>query len=174
MLNSVPCHKDVWASGGIASRILNIGSKWRTGQHHAPAALPPDKEPAVATGYEAGLSLESVCMWWWTKELYLIGIEPRSSIPQASYDTDWQLSHHMNFHGLQWPGRCVSWVFCCYKKMAVWLDCKIWKCVTWSKIRSTWTSVHLTLHENAHSLRVSKKIMWKENNKTNNALFHSE
>jgi hypothetical protein len=62
MLNSVPCHKDVWASGGIASRILNIGSKWRTGQHHAPAALPPDKEPAVATGYEAGLSLESVCM----------------------------------------------------------------------------------------------------------------
>jgi hypothetical protein len=29
MLKELPCHEDVWGSGGIAPRILNLGTRWR-------------------------------------------------------------------------------------------------------------------------------------------------
>ena len=29
MVNSAPCHEDVWGSGGIAARTFNDGSRWR-------------------------------------------------------------------------------------------------------------------------------------------------
>jgi hypothetical protein len=29
MLNQLPCNEDVWESGGIAPRILNLGTIWR-------------------------------------------------------------------------------------------------------------------------------------------------
>jgi hypothetical protein len=38
-----------WWSGGIALRILDLGMEV-SGQLHAPAALPPGKEPLVPTG----------------------------------------------------------------------------------------------------------------------------
>jgi len=39
--------KAYWG-GGIAPRILDLGTRW--GQLHAPAALPPGKEPLVPIG----------------------------------------------------------------------------------------------------------------------------
>jgi len=39
----VPRHEDIWGTGRIASSILNLGTWWRCGQVHAPAALPPGK-----------------------------------------------------------------------------------------------------------------------------------
>jgi hypothetical protein len=35
-----------------------------SGQLHAPAALPPGKEPLVTIGYDAGWALEPVWTWW--------------------------------------------------------------------------------------------------------------
>jgi len=29
VLNCVPCHEDVWGSGGMAPRILNLGTRCR-------------------------------------------------------------------------------------------------------------------------------------------------
>jgi hypothetical protein len=41
--------KAYWGSGCIAPRILYLGTRW-SGQLHAPAALPPEKEPLVPIG----------------------------------------------------------------------------------------------------------------------------
>jgi len=38
--------KAYWGSGGIAPHI-DLGTRWRCGQLHAPAALPPGKEPLL-------------------------------------------------------------------------------------------------------------------------------
>jgi hypothetical protein len=56
--------KAYWSSGGVAPRIL-----WPqyyeevSGQLHAPAALPPGKEPQVLIGSEAGSAPEP----FWTR-----------------------------------------------------------------------------------------------------------
>jgi hypothetical protein len=43
--------KGYWVSGGIAPCILDLGTKMEvSGQLHAPAALPPGKEPLVPIG----------------------------------------------------------------------------------------------------------------------------
>jgi hypothetical protein len=42
--------KAYWGSGGIVPRILDLGTTWMSGQLHAPAALPPGKEPLVSIG----------------------------------------------------------------------------------------------------------------------------
>jgi hypothetical protein len=43
--NRAPRHKDILGSGGIAPCILDLGIRWKWVQFHAPAALPPGKEP---------------------------------------------------------------------------------------------------------------------------------
>jgi hypothetical protein len=50
VLNYVPRHGNVLGSGGIAPCILDLGSRWLSGQLHAPAALSPEKEAAVSSG----------------------------------------------------------------------------------------------------------------------------
>jgi hypothetical protein len=52
-----------WGNGGIAPRILDLGTRWRRGQLHTPVALPPRKEPPGThwivgwVGPRAGLDL---------------------------------------------------------------------------------------------------------------------
>jgi hypothetical protein len=44
-------HEGVCGSGFIDPHFLDLGSSWEvSGQLHAPAALPPGKEPAVRIG----------------------------------------------------------------------------------------------------------------------------
>jgi len=45
--------KTYWGSGSIAPRILDLGTRWRYGQIHAPVALPPGKEPPGTRWIEA-------------------------------------------------------------------------------------------------------------------------
>jgi len=51
-------------SGGIATRILDLGTRWRCGQFHVPAALPPGEESLVPIGYEAGWAPKPVWKQW--------------------------------------------------------------------------------------------------------------
>jgi hypothetical protein len=54
-----------WGSGGIAPLILIHRHKMEvSGQFHAPAALPPGKEPLVPTGEEAGWAPEPFWTRW--------------------------------------------------------------------------------------------------------------
>jgi hypothetical protein len=64
VLNQAPRHKDALWSGGIAPRILDIGN-WKdvSSQPHAPAVLPPGKEPPVPIGQETGSAPEPI----WTR-----------------------------------------------------------------------------------------------------------
>jgi hypothetical protein len=43
--------KACWGSGGIVPRILYFGTRWRCGQLHAAAALPPGKQHLVPRGW---------------------------------------------------------------------------------------------------------------------------
>jgi hypothetical protein len=52
ILIQAPRHEEVWESGSIAPRILNLCSRWS--QLHASDALPLGKDPQVSTGYETG------------------------------------------------------------------------------------------------------------------------
>jgi hypothetical protein len=58
-----------WGSRCIAPRIL-----WprhymeMSGQFHAPAALPPGKEPRIHVGYEAGWVPEPFWTRWWREK----------------------------------------------------------------------------------------------------------
>jgi hypothetical protein len=53
--------KAYWGSGGIAPLILWPQHLMEvSGQFHAPATLPPEKEPLVPTEQEAGWAPESV------------------------------------------------------------------------------------------------------------------
>jgi len=46
LLNSAPRHEDLWVSGGIAPRILNLGTRWRWVVSFAPQPLyPQGKSP---------------------------------------------------------------------------------------------------------------------------------
>jgi hypothetical protein len=42
--------KAYWGSGGIAPRILDLGEMEVSSQLHAPATLPPGKEPLIPIG----------------------------------------------------------------------------------------------------------------------------
>jgi hypothetical protein len=53
VLNQVPRPEDVWRSGNIAPRILNLGTRWKC-QLHAPAVLPPGWKGAVPIGKVVG------------------------------------------------------------------------------------------------------------------------
>jgi len=48
-----------------------------SGQLHAPAALPPGKEPSVPIGYEAGWTPEPFWTRWW-KEKFPVPTETRT------------------------------------------------------------------------------------------------
>jgi hypothetical protein len=53
--------KACWGSGGIAPRIIDLGTRWGWVVSFAPQPLyPPGKEPLVPVGYEAGWVPESV------------------------------------------------------------------------------------------------------------------
>jgi hypothetical protein len=56
--------KGVWGSGCIDPRILDLGTSYRCGQLHAPAALSPGKEPSVPIGQTAGWVPEPVWKTW--------------------------------------------------------------------------------------------------------------
>jgi hypothetical protein len=46
-------YKDVWGSGFIDPRFLDVGSELEMScQLHTPASLPPEKEPTVLNGGE--------------------------------------------------------------------------------------------------------------------------
>jgi hypothetical protein len=45
-----------------SSTNLDLGTRWTSGQLHAPTALPPEKEPPIPIGKEAGWTPESVWM----------------------------------------------------------------------------------------------------------------
>jgi hypothetical protein len=69
-----------------------------SGQFHAPATLPPGKEPPVTIGYEAGWAPEPVwTLWRREKSLSLLETEPQflgrptSSVVTAS-------THPLRFH----------------------------------------------------------------------------
>jgi len=67
-----------------------------SGQIHAPAALALGKKPPVPTGQEAGWSWKSIWTRWQGENfpsLLLPGIEPPSSSPYPSQETDWAIPH---------------------------------------------------------------------------------
>jgi hypothetical protein len=43
-------YEGVWGSRYIDPRFIDLGTSWRCGQLHAPAALPPGKDPPVPNG----------------------------------------------------------------------------------------------------------------------------
>jgi hypothetical protein len=50
MLNSAPCHEDVWRNGGIAPTLLTSlvdGGEWSASR---PGRFIPEKEPLVPVG----------------------------------------------------------------------------------------------------------------------------
>jgi hypothetical protein len=56
---------ETWRSGGIASCILNLGTRWGlNGQLHALAALPLGNKPPIPIGWEGGWHPEAVRMLW--------------------------------------------------------------------------------------------------------------
>jgi hypothetical protein len=58
--NEAPRHEDVWGSGSIDPTFLTSAQMEVSGQLHAPADLPPKKEPMVPNGLEAGWAPEPV------------------------------------------------------------------------------------------------------------------
>jgi hypothetical protein len=67
-LNWAPSHEGVLGRGGIAQRILDLGTRWRC-QLHSLVALPPGKQPLVPIGWEAWWAPEPVWMRWWREKL---------------------------------------------------------------------------------------------------------
>jgi hypothetical protein len=68
-----------------------------SGQLHAPVALPPEKEPLVAIGQEAGWTPESFWTRWWTEKFPAPArreSNPRTPIvqPVAQRYTDWAIT----------------------------------------------------------------------------------
>jgi hypothetical protein len=57
-------------------------------QFHAPAALPPGKEPPVPIGYEAGWAPEPVWMLWRRENFWTAGNRTRAVQPVARRYTD--------------------------------------------------------------------------------------
>jgi len=61
--------KPYWGSGGIAPRILNLGTLMEvSGQLHASAALLPGKESLVPIGWEAWWAPQPVWTRWWREK----------------------------------------------------------------------------------------------------------
>jgi hypothetical protein len=71
-------------SGGIAQLFLNLDTR-RGGQHHAPVAFTPGKDP-VPIVQEAGWAPEPV--WIGAENLAPPGFDPRTFQPVASRYTD--------------------------------------------------------------------------------------
>jgi hypothetical protein len=62
--NYTPSHGGYWGSRGIAPRILDLGTRWRTVvSFTTAAALPRGKEPLVLIGKEAGWAPKLVWTW---------------------------------------------------------------------------------------------------------------
>jgi hypothetical protein len=81
VLNQAPRHEEIWGSGGIAPRILNLGTIWRWVVSFTPRLLyPRGKRPQYpldrrlgGTQSPAGRDGED------KKSLHIAGIEPRTS-----------------------------------------------------------------------------------------------
>ena len=72
-------------SGGTAQLLLNLGTRREYGQHHAPAAFTPGKDP-VPIVQEAGWASGPV--WTGAENLAPPGFDPRTFQPVASRYTD--------------------------------------------------------------------------------------
>ena len=73
-------------SGGIAQLFLNLGTRrGECGQHHAPVAFTPGKDP-VPIVQEAGWASEPV--WIGAENLAPLRFDPRTFQPVASRYTD--------------------------------------------------------------------------------------
>jgi len=66
--------------GGIAPRILDVGTWRMCGQLHAPAALPLSKEPPVTIGKEAGWAIASELYTWIHEEIRKLHFHNRCRI----------------------------------------------------------------------------------------------
>jgi hypothetical protein len=76
-------------SGGIAQLFLNLGTRRGVcGQHHAPAAFAPGKDP-VPIVQQAGWAPDSV--WIGAENLVLPGFDPRTSQSAANRYTDYAI-----------------------------------------------------------------------------------
>jgi hypothetical protein len=75
-------------SGGIAQLFLNLGTRRVCGQHQAPAAFTPRKDP-VPIVHEAGWATEPV--WIGAENLPPPGFDPRTFQPVASHYTDYAM-----------------------------------------------------------------------------------
>ena len=76
-------------SGGIAQLFLNLGTRRRVcGQHHAPAAFTPRKDP-VPIVQEAGWAPEPV--WIGAENLAPTGFDPWTFQPVAGRCTDYAM-----------------------------------------------------------------------------------
>jgi len=81
VLNEVPCHEDIWGSGGIAPLILNLSTRcrWVVDLMSQPL-YPLGKDPSVLTRQEDGWAPGPVWTLWQRQNiLSLPVIEPWSS-----------------------------------------------------------------------------------------------
>jgi hypothetical protein len=110
-------------SGGISQLFLNLGTRRGVcGQHHAPVAFTPGKDP-VPLVQEAGWATEPV--WIDAENLAPLGFDPRPFKPVASRYTDYLIPA---------PVRDRNAVYCKEHEQytdTVWAKLAIAECYRW-------------------------------------------
>jgi hypothetical protein len=80
--------------------FLDLGTSWRCGQLHAPATLPPGKEPLVPIGQEAGWAPEPVWTTWRRENSWPYrdsNSDPSVVQPICSHYTDCAIPIHQTY-----------------------------------------------------------------------------
>jgi hypothetical protein len=60
VLNQAPLHEDVWGSGGVGTRILDLGTRWRWVATYGPGSFTLGKTPRPPLDMKTGWAPEPV------------------------------------------------------------------------------------------------------------------